>query len=69
MHPLDQLESDLSPKTLHALQAYRIAFTDGDPLQTVAELRTAIARIYGPIVDAELRAHFEARCRSVLPKT
>lgn len=67
MPTLDQLTESLSPKAKHAFEAYRIAFTDGDPTITVAELRNAIARIYGPVVDAELRAHFEARVAAVLP--
>lgn len=69
MHPLDQLTEELSPKAKHAFEAYQIAFTDGDPTITVAELRNAITRIYGPVVDAELRAHFEERVRAVLPET
>ena len=60
MKTLDQLTEELSPKAKHAFESYAIGVTDGDPTMTVAELRAAIARIYGPVVEAELRAHFEA---------
>ena len=68
MHPFEILEAALSPRALHAYQAYMIAFQHGDPNMSVGELRTAIRRIYGEAVDQELERYLDARRAAVLPR-
>lgn len=63
----DALEAQLSPEAKHAMQAYKIGFTQGDPTMTVRELREAIRKIYGQEVDQELSRHLSARVNAVLP--